>query len=182
MKMHLSKGGRPVNMQSLFELAGEPAKPLFSEAEHIKAMDKIAALVRVRERTPHELRRRLQDCGFTEEVAARAVESAERCGLVDEERYASALIRGKVNQGWGRAKIMARLREDGVSSAVIERCNSCFATPQQEYERALYELGKRSVRSKNPRATLMRRLLQKGYSPELANRAVDEFMHSATEW
>ena len=41
----------------------------------------------------------------------------------------------------------------------------------------MHELSKRSVRSKNPRATLTRRLLQKGYSPELANRAVEEFMY-----
>lgn len=182
MKMHLSKGGKPVNMQSLFELAEEPGEPLFLEQEHNKAMDKIAALVRVRERTPKELLRRLGEVGFSESTAREAVESAVRCGLVDEERYAAALIRGKVNQGWGRAKIMARLREDGVSPAAIERCSGYFATPQQEYERALYELGKRSVRSKNPRATLTRRLVQKGYAPELANRAVDEFMYGTAEW
>ncbi|MGN0072849.1 MAG: regulatory protein RecX [Coriobacteriales bacterium] len=181
MKMHLTKGGAPVAMQSLFELTPEPGEPLFLEQEHIKAMDKIAALVRVRERTPKELLGRLVEGGFSPEVAQEAVDSAVRCGLVDEERYAAALIRGKVSQGWGRAKIMARLRQDGVSPSAIERCSQYFATPQQEYERALYELGKRSVRSKNPRATLTRRLVQKGYSPELANRAVEEFMYGASE-
>lgn len=182
MKLHVTKGGKPVSMQSLFDMAGAPVEPLFEEAEHNKAMDKIAALIRVRERTPQELLRRLTEAGFSDEAAKEAVECAERCGLVDEERYAAALIRGKVNQGWGRAKIMARLREDGVSQEAIERCGQYFASPQQEYERALYELGKRSVRSKNPRATLTRRLIQKGYSPSLANRAVDDFMCGTAEW
>lgn len=181
MKLNLTKAGKPVQVASLFEGFEDDPEPLFEDERQIMAMDKIAALIRVRERTPKELRRRLAEAGFEEDVVERAVESSVRSGLVSEERYAAALIRGKVSQGWGKAKIMARLREDGVSPAAIESCNTLFATPQQEYERALHELGKRSVRSKNPRATLMRRLLQKGYSPELANRAVDDFMCGSTE-
>ena len=156
MKLKLSKGGKPVHMATLFDAMEEDSTPLFAQREHNKAMDKIAALLRVRERTPKELHRRLLDAGFEEEVVRGAVDAALRCGLVDE----------------GRSKIMARLRDDGVSSWAIEACSELFATPEQEYERAMHELSKRSVRSKNPRATLTRRLLQKGYSPELANRAV----------
>ena len=177
VKLKLSKGGKPVHMATLFDAMEEDNTPLFAQREHNKAMDKIAALLRVRERTPKELHRRLLDAGFEEEVVRGAVDAALRCGLVDERRYAAALIRGKVSQGWGRSKIMARLRDDGVSSWAIEACSELFATPEQEYERAMHELSKRSVRSKNPRATLTRRLLQKGYSPELANRAVEEFMY-----
>lgn len=177
MKLNLTKGGRGVDLCKLFENMEPRETPLFdTDEEHCRAMDKIASLVNVRERTAKECRSRLRDAGFESDVADRAVESALRCGLVDDRRYAAALIKGKVHQGWGRRKILMRLEEDGVSHADVAACSDLFASPDEEYERAMYELRKRSAHSKNPRATLTRRLLQKGYSAELATRAVSDFM------
>lgn len=181
MKLNLTQGGRSVDISELFAHAEPPTGPLFSDEQHCKAMDKIAALARIRERTPKECLERLLAAGFEQEVAEHAVSRAVECGLVDESRYAAALIKGKVHQGWGRRKILMRLAQDGVSAQAIDACSDCFASEQEEYEQALLELGKKSVRSKNPRATLVRRLLQKGYSQDMALRAVDEFISQAVQ-
>ena len=179
MKLNITKGGQQADLGELFaNLDYEPGS-LFKSDEHIKAMDKIHSLVCVRERTAKEIRTRLLDTGFDRDVVEGAVASALKCGLIDEERYAAALISGKVHQGWGRAKIMRRLEEDGVDYQTVAKCSQYFATPAEEYERAMRELEKRSVRSKNPRATLTRRLLQKGYSADLTNRAVNDFIGRA---
>lgn len=177
MKLSLTKGGHSVDLSELFENMEPREAPLFDDdSEHRQAMDKIAALVNVRERTAKECRRRLIEAGYEHDVAMRAVESALRCGLIDDKRYAAALIKGKVHQGWGKRKILMRLEEDGVSYEDIAACSDLFASPDEEYERAMYELAKKSARSQNPRATLTRRLLQKGYSMDLATRVVSDFM------
>ena len=176
MKLNLTQGGRPVDIAELFDDMQASSGFVLASKEHCKAMDKIAALVKVRERTAHECLVRLEEAGFEHDVAQRAVQRAVECGLVDDHRYAAALIKGKVNQGWGKRKIVMRLQQDGVSDAVVSDCEGLFATSQEEYDHAMRELGKKSARSKNPRVTLVRRLLQRGYSQDLALRAVNDFM------
>lgn len=176
MKLNLTQGGKKADLSLLFENMQPRETPLFDTKDHRRAMDKIAALVNVRERTAKECRIRLAEAGFEDGLTQEVVDRALACGLIDEQRYAAAFIKGKVRQGWGKKKILMRLQEDGVGTDTIQACSQYFASPQEEYERALFELAKRSVNSKNPRATLTRRLLQKGYSAELTNRAVSDFM------
>lgn len=145
-----------------------------------EAMEKVHALVGVRERCGKELRERLVRCGFTDSEAAEAVDAAQRCGLVSDERYASALIRGKTRAGWGREKILARLREMRISEATIESCAEDFATPEEERVRAMADLETHPCRSANPRASLVRRLVGKGYSFGLSREVVSEFLARAS--
>lgn len=154
---------------------------MVSEERHFEAMDKIGALVSVRERTCSELVKRLKKAGFTEEEAAEAVESAQRCGLVDEDRFTRAYIRGKSQLGWGKAKIIQRLQVEGVPQQVIASCEDEFPTGDAELEQALRELSKRGCTSKNPYASYMRRLVGKGYSYETASRAVKQHLDSLEE-
>lgn len=147
-----------------------------SSTAHVELMDKIAALVGVRERTCKELRERLIRQGSEPAAVDEALEAAVRVGLVDERRYALAYIRGKSRAGWGRAKIAARLAAAGVPDSVVEECADAFPGPEDELEQALRELSRRPTRSSNPYGALMRRLVGKGYSVELARRAVRLFL------
>ena len=60
-------------------------------------MEKINALIAVRERNLKEVRERLSSSGFTPEEIDDALETAVRVNLINEERYARAFIRGKVH-------------------------------------------------------------------------------------
>lgn len=148
---------------------------------HIEAMDKIAVLVNVRERNCGELRERLLKLGFTEEEVAEALESAVRSGLVNEERYTRAFIRGKVALGWGRRKVVDRLRHEGIDDALIARCEDEFPDEDDEYAMALEELSRRGCTSSNPYASYMRRLVNKGYGYEVAQRAVRAYLSEEGE-
>lgn len=143
---------------------------------HIAVMDKIAALSNVRERSRKETRERLARSGFSEEEIQDGIDTALRVGLISDERYARSFIRGKVHAGWGRGKIIRRLEERGVDSSVISACQNEFASPEEEYERALHELEKRSCHAADPYASYMRRLLVKGYSHEVSRRAVHDYL------
>lgn len=143
---------------------------------HIAVMDKITALSNVRERSRKETRERLARSGFSEEEIQDGIDTALRVGLISDERYARSFIRGKVHAGWGRGKIIRRLEECGVDSSVISACQNEFASPEEEYERALHELEKRSCHAADPYASYMRRLLSKGYSHEVSRRAVHDYL------
>ena len=63
-----------------------------------------------------------------------------------------------------------------MDSSVISACQNEFASPEEEYERALYELEKRSCHAADPYVSYMRRLLGKGYSHEVSRRAVHDYL------
>lgn len=180
MKVNLTQGGKQLSADELSALlSSSGSSALFESTEHLKAMDKIHAWVCVRERTRKECYKRLVELDYEPDVAARAVERAVECGLIDEVRYTSAYIKGKVRAGWGRGRIVHSLEENGISQDVISECAEFFATPHEEYERALKEIDRRPARSKNPKATYVRRLLQKGYAQDIALRAVNEYLYGA---
>lgn len=151
---------------------------MVSYERHIEAMDKINSLLAVRERTVKEVKERLSGCGFDQEEVDDAVESALRVGLIDEERYARAFIRGKAHAGWGKLKIVNRLKESGVGDETISSCEDEFNSSDAEYESALLALKKREARSSDPYATYMRRLVNKGFSFDLASRVVKDHLSS----
>lgn len=153
---------------------------MISPKRHSEAMEKINALVGVRERTAKEIRERLAKCGFTSEEIEDAVETALRVNLINEERYARAFIRGKTHSGWGRVKIASRLAANGVDDETIALCADEFNSMQDEYEIAMVELRKRAANSKNPYATYMRRLIGRGFSYELSTRVVRDFLAMQT--
>ena len=149
---------------------------MVSPARHIEAMEKVSALVSVRDRSVKETSERLEKHGFSSEEIDDAISTALRIGLIDELRYTSSYIRGKSNSGWGKRKIVQRLHSNGISDETILACEENFPSPKQEYENALRELSKRKSNSKNPYVSYMRRLIGKGYSQDTASRAVKAYL------
>lgn len=145
-------------------------------------MAKINALLGVRERSPKELRQRLMACGFSNEEAVQAVQRAQDCGLVSQERYVLSFARGKLAKGWSRDKVVDALRSQGLSWEAIEACPELVDDDAgEELSRALRELSRRKTYSKNPRQALVNRLLRKGYGYDLALKAVNQHLSPAGE-
>lgn len=201
MKLKITKGGKQIDLNELFsdkpgfspetdQVDGYEVEPwsdascgsssdsssLFPDSDYLKAMDKLHNLVCVRERTTAESYERLIKHGFEPQIAQQAVNRAVECGLVSNERYAQAYVRGKLRSGWGRKKIINGLKANGVDESSIEACDYLFPSKDDELARAIEELSKRPARSKNPRMTYMRRLVQKGYSQDIAYRAVNDYV------
>lgn len=149
---------------------------MVTSKRHSEAMEKINVLVGVRERSVKEVRERLASCDFTHEEVEDAVETAVRVNLINEERYTRAFIRGKTHSGWGRIKILARLAANGIDEQTIALCSDEFSSTRDEYQVAMAELSKRKAHSKNPYATYMRRLIGRGFSYELSNRVVHDYL------
>lgn len=137
------------------------------------AFQRIVRLVSVRDRSQAELARRLSQEGYESEAAAHALERAARCGLVDDLRFADAFVRGRISQGRGIAGIERELSEYGIEARSLDDWPEAFFPngENDELERALRILEKKPPRAKNVRDAAYRRLVGKGFSSDVAQRA-----------
>lgn len=149
---------------------------MVSDDRHRQAMDKVRALVNVRERSLLEIRKRLERANFTLEEIKDAIETSLRCNLVSNRRFASAYIRGKTHLGWGKSKIIQNLQKEGISEEDILACSDDFPSQEDEYQRAFQILAKRPSNAKNKYQSYLRRLISKGYTFDMANKVVHDFI------
>ncbi|AGA33124.1 Regulatory protein RecX [Thioalkalivibrio nitratireducens DSM 14787] len=84
--------------------------------------DAHAAGLRLLARREHgvlELARKLRQRGFTAEAADAGVERLVAEGLLSERRFAEALARHRMAQGYGESRIRAELAQHGIEAADI---------------------------------------------------------------
>lgn len=171
--------------------------------DETRAFEKVTRLACARERGSRELIDRLVRDGFSREVAKSAVQRALDCGLIDDVRYGTVLVRTRVAQGCGRKGIEDELERAGIAASDIPgwpeeffsvddfdpfRVNAnaedgvvgCSfgseSSDEQEVERALALLRRKPPRSKNIQASAYRKLVTKGYSTSVASAATRRFM------
>lgn len=136
------------------------------------AMDSLVRLLGTRERSTKEAHTRLAQKGYKESAISQAIERALACGLLDDQRFAQSLIKGKLSSGWGRRRIEQEFYRFGLSADAIEGYPHEFFNDEEQLERALKALRKHKSRSKNPRQASYRFLVGKGYSSEIASSAL----------
>lgn len=180
-------------------------EPIMAERteDETKAFEKVTRLACKREHGSRELVDRLVRDGFSREVAKSAVQRALDCGLIDDVRYGTVLVRTRVAQGRGRKGIEDELERAGIAASDIPgwpeeffsvddfdpfRVNAnaedgvvgcsfgCESSDEQEVERALALLRRKPPRSKNIQASAYRKLVTKGYSTSVASVATRRFM------
>ncbi|NII53284.1 regulatory protein RecX [Luteibacter sp. SG786] len=85
------------------------------------AYDKALGLLARREHSRRQLAQKLERGGFARDESAAAVERLGDQGYQDDTRFAEALFRSRVGQGYGPARIRAELRSQGVGDATIRQ-------------------------------------------------------------
>lgn len=191
--------------RSRLQNASLSLEPIMAERteDETRAFEKVTRLACKRERGSRELADRLVRDGFSREVAESAVQRALDCGLIDDVRYGSVLVRTRVAQGRGRKGIEDELDRAGIAATDIPGwpdeffslsgfnpfrvaindedglvgCSfGCESSDEQEVERALALLRRKPPRSKNIQASAYRKLVTKGYSTSVASAATRRFM------
>ena len=144
------------------------------------AFEKAVALINVTERSEKGLRERLARAGYGQEEIDEAVSRCLDYGFVDDMRYASLLIRSRMNQGKGCDGIARELRGQGIDIESVPGWPEEFHDFGDERGRALTFLEKHPPHSKNLREGAYRKLVQKGYSVSVASETARKWTESQT--
>lgn len=137
-----------------------------------QAFKKILRLVNVRERCTSELQERLMKESFSETAIEEALSRAVACGLVDDLRFAEALIRTRVRAGKGRQGIETELKRFSLEASEVAGWPEEFlGSEEDELARALDFLKRRPPTAKNKREAAYRKLATRGYRSDTASAA-----------
>ena len=158
---------------------GDAAEPSIEE-EAQRAFKKIMKLASIREQASESLRARLARDGFGEAAISLAIEKALSCRIVDDERYAEALVRMRIAQGKGRRGIERELENLSITlppeEVWSEACE--LVGEEDEFSRALRLLDRKPPRSKNLREGAYRKLAQHGFGSDIAASAARTWVES----
>jgi len=148
-----------------------------SEAEAPHAREKGLRLLTARERSTEGLRKRLVEAGYSPDVAANTVAYFERIGLVDDERYAHALVRTLANaRGKGRSGIARELRTAGIGEELANEALDEELGVADELETARRLAASAAARTGASVDKITAKLVRKGYRLPLALTAAREAM------
>ena len=123
-------------------MAKQPAKPLTSD----QVLDKMAKYCAYQERCVKEVRDKLKTFDIAEEEKSKILDYLLDNRFVNDERYAKAFVRGKVNQsGWGVNKIRFHLIQKGIGKDIINE--ALGQTDEEVYRQRLIEILKTKAKT-----------------------------------
>jgi regulatory protein len=131
----------------------------------------VERLIDRREYATQELRDKLVQDGFDEDVVSEVLADSRAAGLVSDQRFGAAFIRSKLSSGWGTARIARELARRGICIDEVCGWPEQFQDEEDEESRAL-TLARRRVDGR-PRCfeRVVRHLCAKGYATSVAMRA-----------
>jgi regulatory protein len=123
-------------------MAKQPAKPLTPDL----VLDKMAKYCAYQERCVKDVRDKLKTFDIPEEDKTKILDYLLDNRFVNDERYAKAFVRGKVNQsGWGINKIRFHLIQKGIDKDIIDE--ALVQTDEEVYRQRLIEILKTKAKT-----------------------------------
>ena len=157
-------------------MAKQPAKPLTPDL----VLDKMAKYCAYQERCVKEVRDKLKTFDIAEEDKTKILDYLLDNRFVNDERYAKAFVRGKVNQsGWGINKIRFHLIQKGIDKDIIDE--ALGQTDEEAYRQRLIEILKTKAKTVKADSDFEKKrklaayAMQKGFEGPLVWEVVKEF-------
>ena len=137
-----------------------------------KAYQKLLAIASLREHSTETMRARLKTAGFAEDAIDEALERACASSVINNRRYADALIRQRLGSGKGMVPVFRELEELGVALEEVDAYQDYvdFAY-DHETDRAVAFLDRHPTHSKNLRNGAYQKLVHQGFSSSTAAEA-----------
>ena len=159
------EAGAPIERETVEEALGR--------AEPALARERALKLLGYREHSSSELRRKLQDNGYPDAIAAAVTNRFVEVELVDDRRFALIWTRSRLAAGYGGRRIKQELAQRGIEPELIEEVFAETIDPSEEVARARESLRGRTATDRAGRDKLVRRLVSRGFSFAAALRALD---------
>lgn len=137
----------------------------------------LAMLTEMLSRRDHgteEAKRKLRLYGFRDIEIDTAVARATELRFLNDNRFAGYFIEERKRRGWGMRKVEAELKRRGMDPTSIDGWPDAFFSPEDDIERARQILARKIIPSQRGYEKLMRHLVGKGFSFDVASRAVRE--------
>lgn len=145
-----------------------------------RAMDKAIAAIKYSEKCEYDIRQKLQELCYDNEVIETTVEKLKKYKYVDDARYASVYVRSHINRK-SRREITYALSAKKISDEWIEEAFEENPLPDER------EIVMRLIQKKCPASELKGRrdkviayLLRKGYPYRLVATCVDDILRDET--
>lgn len=155
----------------------EPEQLTFQE-ETERAFAKILRCANAKEQSSVKMAEKLARAGHSPEAVHAALSRAMDAHIIDDVRYAEMLIRSALAQGKGLRFVLKEVESLGVEAEGLDAYRSYVEEQgswDSQVERALSVLGRKRCTAKNVQASCYRRLMAKGYGPEVASEAARLF-------
>lgn len=150
-------------------------KPLTSD----QVLDKMAKYCAYQERCVRDVVEKLKTFEISEKDREDILRYLTDNRFVDNERFARAFIRGKINQsGWGLNKIRFHLMQKGIAKEIIDEALKTF--DEEVYRQRLVEVlttKAKTVKAANnfeKKRKLAAYAIQKGFEPSLVWEVLKE--------
>lgn len=141
-----------------------------------EAFDRIVKLCAARDRSRLELLQRLQREGHPRSACDSALERACACGLVDDARFADALVRGRVRSGKGEVAIRRDLAKHGIDPSQLAGWPEEFGlSHDDQVDRAVAFLSSSPPTAKDAYHAAFRKLQARGYPKSVVAQAVSRW-------
>lgn len=158
-----------------------------------EAYARLASYCAQAERSPSDLRRRMQRLELEEELQAELLDRLEREGFVSGERFARAFVHDKHRfNGWGPRRLEHELRRHGIASSVIAAALEELEeeTSAEDEESRVLELLRTKQRSlpaglerRKAYDRLMRFGLYRGYDYDEVREAITQLLDTdESDW
>lgn len=144
-----------------------------------EAKGKLSRYCAYQERSGKQVLAKIKSLNLDEDDKAALLLFLKEEGFLNENRFVSALIRGKSNgRGWGPAKIAHKLRQEGIGGKEIETQlnESDFSKAEAKLKIAMERKMAQLFQKEDPqwKAKLMRFGLSRGFSWELVQKLIQE--------
>ena len=157
-------------------MAKQANKPLTPD----QVLDKMAKYCAYQERCVKDVRDKLKTFEIPEKEKEKILDYLLDNRFVNDERYAKAFVRGKVNQsGWGVNKIRFHLIQKGIDKDIIDE--ALVQTDEEAYRQRLIEILKtksKTVKAANDfekKRKLATYAMQKGFEGSLVWEVLKEY-------
>jgi regulatory protein len=164
----------------------EEAKLETTEETTTRALDAALNYLSYRQRTGHEVRRKLIERGFDDETVEAALRRLENVGLVDDESFVAAYVRDRIaHRPMGVRRMAQELYVKGIrreqAIPLIEAALGHEGTNELELARRVAERKGASLRRRDDELALSRKrlrdhLLRRGFDSRVIQAALDEVL------
>lgn len=139
------------------------------------------ALQSYREHGAKELEAKLTRKGYDALTTTQVIEDLRETGLVSDQRFAEAFVRGHAARGHGPVRIRYELRELGVANELIEAALGAedFDWPELALKVRQRKFGERAPKAYAERAKQMRFLQYRGFSTDQIRAAFASHAYEA---